>query len=166
MVYLIGCYHRHQWFGIKESKHPVELMGYIEIFLEDHEIDLIAEEFNEDCLDFSVKKIVCVEVANKYEIDHKYIEPTYDERTENDILGEDALLEEQKENDWSDEELQKHIDEDFAKRERFWLNTIEEDYDTESDILVVCGNAHIDSFSDLLIQEGYEVDNIQNFDLS
>ncbi len=166
MIYIVGCYHRHQWFGIKESKHPVDLTAFIESFLEDHNIDLIAEEFNEECIDFTVKKVVCVEIADKHEIEHLYIEPTYDEREANDMLGEDALLKAREENNWSDEKFEKQTNIDHGKRERYWLDVIEEDHDSDSEILVICGNKHVDSFGNLLEEERYETDNIANFDLS
>ena len=89
----------------------------------------IAEEFSEDALDKS-NSTYCTarEVATKLCIAHRFCDPTTEERRQHAVFTD-------------------------IQREEFWLTRLSGS--KEEDILFICGDDHIESFSNRLTMAGY-----------
>jgi hypothetical protein len=106
-----------------------EFAAYLELSARELEVTEIAEEFNEDALRKS-NTTYCIarEVAAKLGIRHRFCDPTAEERRQHAIFTDD-------------------------QREQFWLMRLSGP--KEKDILFICGEDHIESFSRRLTEAGY-----------
>ena len=135
MVYLFGLDHRIQFLStnLPESefyKFKEVVIGNLNIL----DIDIIAEEFNEDCLSkHRISKTVLQEISINKNIEHIFIEPSIKIQNE---LGIDTLMKMNKKRAA------------FAMREKHWYSVLMNKFD--SNILCFVGSSHIISFSKLL----------------
>ncbi|OEU69534.1 MAG: hypothetical protein BA863_18100 [Desulfovibrio sp. S3730MH75] len=143
MLYILGLdNHFYQFFGINNTEYPRELYNYITDFINENGIDLIAEELTDDyCETLGCVSIVCEDVIenSNEEIEHRFVELNDQEREELNIASED-----------------------HSAREEHWFDEIEDALKNNWDILFVCGNAHVDSFKELVEGGRYNV-KILNF---
>ena len=106
-----------------------EFSVYLELSARELKVTEIAEEFNEDALDKSnTTHCIAREVAAKLGIGHCFCDPTAEERRQHAIFTDD-------------------------QREQFWLKQLSGP--KEKDILFICGEDHIESFSRRLTEAGY-----------
>jgi hypothetical protein len=106
-----------------------EFAVYLESSARELKVTEIAEEFNQDALGKS-NTTYCTarEVAAKLGIRHRFCDPTAEERKQHAIFTDD-------------------------QREQFWLRRLSGP--KEEDILFICGDNHIESFSRRLTKAGY-----------
>lgn len=102
---------------------------YLESKARELVVTAIAEEFSEDALDKS-NTTYCTarEVAPKLCIAHRFCDPTTEERKQHAVFTD-------------------------SQREKFWLTRLSGS--KEEDILFICGDDHIESFSKRLTKAGY-----------
>ena len=158
MVYLIGINHNIQHNGV--SCVTIELQSKFIQFLKEKikefNIVFIAEEFNEDALNYSKGTIATVEkVAIEAKIKHRFCDPCIKERKEKNIISESELRNKlvirplmRKLN----KEEQKILKISFLKKERLWFKCIENKINDP--MIFVCGKDHIKSFKKLLNDKG------------
>lgn len=138
MVNIIGLEnHFFQIVGSKTKQPAEQLRSCIVNFLDDQDIDLIAEELTEDYCGIGCEEIVCKSIADSSDgdIEHRFVELNDGERVTKGILSED-----------------------HKGREAHWLSEIKDALDDDYEILFVCGMAHAESFKNLLEDEGYEAE--------
>jgi exoribonuclease II len=106
-----------------------EFARYLESTARELVVTEIAEEFSEDALDKS-NSTYCTarEVAAKLCIVHRFCDPTTEERRQHAVFTD-------------------------VQREDFWLTRLSGS--KEKDILFICGDDHIESFSNRLTMAGY-----------
>jgi hypothetical protein len=106
-----------------------QFVVYLETTARELSVTEIAEEFSEDALDKS-KTTYCTarEVATKLCIAHRFCDPTTEERRQHAVISN-------------------------SQREKFWLTQISGSQ--EENILFICGDDHIESFSNRLTKAGY-----------
>jgi hypothetical protein len=98
----------------------------------DLNISLIAEELNEDVVKRNhISSVTAVEVAKQLGIDHRFSDPTAQQRKEL--------------------EIGKNID----RREDFWLSSLKDDFNRE--IIFICGASHLETFQKRLAAKGLQV---------
>jgi hypothetical protein len=147
-IYLIGVYHNFQ-----TEKHP-DFLDCLRDTCSTHKIRSIAEEMNNDALRIAkVEKSTILEIAEELGLPHAYCDPDANERRINGILGQQEL----KFNQWfyelSDKDAETLKSQHDGKREKFWLEKIREVF--VDPMLFICGIQHLDSFSSLLRENGY-----------
>lgn len=134
MIYVIGVNHIIQHWGSLDDRKQVALLefeSYLEKIAKERDIEVIAEEFNESALKKSKTETCSArKVAQALGIEHRFVDPTHEERT---------LLKIENDN----------------QREREWLNRLQDL--SERNVLFICGNSHLQSFSQLLTEKGFEV---------
>ena len=106
-----------------------EFARYLESTARELVVTEIAEEFSEDALDKS-NSTYCTarELATKLGIAHCFCDPTTEERRQHAVFTD-------------------------VQREEFWLRRLSGS--KEEDILFICGDDHIESFSSRLTLAGY-----------
>jgi hypothetical protein len=96
-------------------------------------VTLIAEEFNEDVIKRNhATSVTAKEVAKQLGIDHRFSDPTVQQRKD---LG---------------------IGKDLDRREEFWIRSLKDDLNR--DIIFICGADHLDTFHKKLTANGLEVE--------
>lgn len=136
MVYIFAVRDHNKYQLISEFNEPVDdLRDELETFLDDNDVELIAEEMVESHCGFGCKGFVCEEVAEKYDIEHRFVELDAQSRADIGIASED-----------------------HDAREAYWLSEIDDVLDDDGSVAFVCGAAHIGSFGSLLEFEGYDYD--------
>jgi hypothetical protein len=136
-IYIIGVYHVVQHLSKGSSTRKKELVeefvAYLKRNLSSLDIQLIAEEFSTEALQLSnVKYSTAEKVADQAGLIHLFCDPTTEERNNFGIKRND-----------------------YAAREWFWADRLKSR--TETNILFICGETHIASFTNLLQQNGYAV---------
>lgn len=138
MYYLLGLNHYIQYVN-KKIGLPVftEFVQSVSTLIEEYHIELIAEEFNEDCLELnhvhrSVLQLVCEENSAI----HLFVDPIQAIRNS---LGIPSA---QREED---------LTEAYQLREEYWFNQLQ--LQTAENVLICIGASHIDSFSKLLLEK-------------
>ncbi len=154
MVYLIGVNHQVQ--HNRNLPQTGEFLAFLEDFITDKKIVLIAEEWNDDASDISAVATSTVEdFASINGIDYLACDPTFAERKVLGIRSNEEICQElmelAKQSPYTKEksiEYQKKLArEDHPKREKFWLEQIR-DY-VDEDIIFICGTEHIGQFTKL-----------------
>ena len=109
------------------------LAFYLSKKVKEFDIKFIGEEWFVDLLrENRVTTTVSQDVANKYDIEHRFCDPDRHERKE---IG------------WSSKK-------DDHLREKFWLERIKDR--TDANIIFVCGADHLGKFNKLLLDSGFE----------
>ena len=161
-IYLIGCdHHAEQTYRIlkpPDAKHR-EFRRVLRKAVQDHNPDLIAEEYHPDFLRSSRRQSIALEVASDVRICHPFCDLSQDERNERGI-GPDFPW------SWipSDQSLfrqpnhlgrisnyvwHKHdIAHRFPIREDFWISQLQNDVDRT--VIFICGAMHVPTFKERL----------------
>ena len=134
-IYLIGVFHEIQHHKETDSHNKTiiinDFIDYLIKNIKKYNITLLAEEFSEEVAEKNnIKESVLFTVSTKLKIHHQYCDPDTDERISNNIS-------------------------DDGKREDFWLKRLETE--NHKNILFLCGNDHIKSFSHLLSDNKFQV---------
>ena len=154
MVYIIGVNHQVQ--HNRSLPQTSEFLAFLEDFIKDKEIALIAEEWSDDASDTSAVATSTVEdFASINGIDYLACDPTFAERKVLGIRSSEDIRQEliklAKQGPYTKEKSKEYqkklITEDHHKRERFWLEQIQ-NY-TDEDIIFICGTEHIGKFTSL-----------------
>ncbi len=134
LIYLIGVNHVIQHWGHLDSAKEValcEFQSYLEKIVHERHIEVIAEEFSESALNLSNTETSSARnVAQALGIEHRFCDPTREERTVLNIK-------------------------DDNQREWGWLNRLQDL--SRTNVLFICGSSHLQSFRQLLIENGFEV---------
>ncbi|MGL1862677.1 MAG: hypothetical protein OCC46_09160 [Pseudodesulfovibrio sp.] len=132
MVYLFAVTDHQKYQVISRFYPDHSLQTSLQEFLDDTpNINLIAEEYNEDAFGYGYTETVCQSVSNEYGIEHRFVE--MDDATRYARGGIETK--------------------DFDVREEYWLSKIQDILDGDGDIVFILGRAHIDSFSALLSED-------------
>jgi hypothetical protein len=168
MIYLIGVDHKiqHNGNGCADLFLRNKFSAFLKDKIQEYNITLLAEEFNEDCLKNSKANIATIKsVAEESKIEHRFCELSENERKKRKILSSNEIYSEKlnihsyngskpnlnkEQQEIFDEEMEKS----FLQRETEWFCKIRDDLDRN--ILFVCGSDHIKSFKTLLIGKGYK----------
>jgi hypothetical protein len=138
MFYLVGVDHPIQHtehMTQKKRKSVREFRGHIREKVTSLGIGTIAEEFSESLLQRMAVQSTVLPLATELGVSHRYCDPDREERKK---LGID----------------------DFPKREKVWLERIADLKD--SNVLFICGNKHVQSFSALLRSSGFKCEVISD----
>jgi len=106
-----------------------------------------------------VEKSTVLEIAEELCLPHAYCDPDENERKSNDILGQQELEWHQWFNDLSDEEMKILKSEHDHKREKICLKKIKKIF--VDPMFFICGIQHLESFSSLLRENGFNFDLIE-----
>lgn len=166
MIYLVGISdHNIQHNG--NNCVDLSIRSNFSVFLKDrikeYNINLVAEEFNEDAL-YKISRgdaATVKSVAEGLKIEHRFCEPSIDERRIKNILSPSEILN-KKLNIKIERELneneQKIFDEEkvksFLAREAIWFEKIS-DY-LDKNMIFICATEHIKSFETLLTSKRYK----------
>jgi len=166
MIYIHGINHNTQHRGTGcDSEGASGLEKFVESLCGEKDISVVAEEFSKEACDKNgVKDSVCHQVANRLQLLPIYCDPNSSERSELGIPSQAELVERAKKelgvriimgkesNDYYDR-LRAQYD---HIKENFWLKELEP-YKGKN-VLFICGSGHIDSFTAVLIKDGWEVE--------
>jgi len=151
MIYLIGVKHKIQYSKSPNSEETESQTNarnsfkeYIWELITTKKPALVAEEFNEQVLEYLKSNSHVKEIADELNVEHRFCEPSSDERVEMGVpgMGYEGV---------SDEDIEK-----FHKlREEFWMGKITENIG--GDVLYICGANHIQSFKFLLESNNHNV---------
>ncbi len=158
MIYLFGIWHNYQCYGEGNDDKADLLKGAVEKAIDDYDIEVIAEEFNEDSFnnpDNSTTVLQSVEQENK-NLKHIFCEMSASERSENKIPNRNQITHDLFMND--EEATEEAIKEEerkyYPQREAYWFSILS-DY-TDYNVLFLCGADHIPSFETLLDEESVD----------
>lgn len=161
MIYLLGVNHNIQW-DLNNPQHK-NFQKYLNKFIIDHFINVLAEEFHKDFLPENQKTSVLKKIANNKKIKHIYCDANEEERERLGIKTPRQIRTELNiPHSWSsdqgsyyngliDGELKKY----FGKREKFWINKIKKYFN--QNIIFICGYKHKKTFSRRLKKYGWSV---------
>jgi len=153
-IYLVGVYHNFQ-----TERHP-DFLDFLRELCSVHKIKSVGEEMNVDALRLAkVEKSTVLEIAEELCLPHAYCDPDENERKSNDILGQQELEWHQWFNDLSDEEMKILKSEHDHKREKICLKKIKKIF--VDPMFFICGIQHLESFSSLLRENGFNFDLIE-----
>lgn len=160
-IVLLGARHSIQ----RGEMQKEDFESYIKQLCNKHNIRAIAEEIDDK--DMYVAQIISKTLELKYLI----IEPTPDEKIKLDINEEDSIIYELTNKydieDWDKQysnndlpanmlkEYNERLSETYRQREDEWLKRVKV-LDTWP-LLVICGDAHSQAFSELLVSSGIKV---------
>jgi len=175
MIYLIGISDHNIQHNGNNSADPF-LRNKFSIFLKEkikeHNIILVAEEFNEDALHkvsngniATVKNVVEELKSEKLKIEHRFCEPSEAYRKSKNILSPSEILsktlnihsygESCPNLDKNQQKIFKsEMKKSFLARETFWFEKIRGYLD--KNMIFVCGVDHIGSFELLLTKKGHK----------
>lgn len=166
MIYIFGVNHQFQWDDKLELSG--EFKRSILDIIDTKRIELIGEEFSiEACRRNNITNSVLYEIAVKKSIKHVYCDPNTKERkklgipTSQEIRG---VLSYKVNDIQSYKEFERMSEKEEKKywciREKEWLNRIRRGIHNKSNILIIIGNDHVDSFADLLKKENIQFEKI------
>lgn len=135
MFLLIGLNHLIQYRNHQVPDcYYAELCNYLKEVVENYGVDLIAEEYNEDCLLLNnVKQSFLQEFTKREQIGHRFIDPNLQVRIKLGIASP-----------YNEVEYQKS----YSIREAWWYDHLKDL--SEKTVLVCMGAHHIDRFESLL----------------
>lgn len=157
MIYLVGVNHEIQYKQKTENKKAKEFGKYIFNVIKGNRISVIAEELSEEALKLNkCNESISRENSHKLKIEHKFCDPDTEERTKIGYPTIKQIKEElnlPKPKSVAEHKLQESLIKEkeksyFPIRERFWLEKIKDRL--KENILFICGDDHIESFSILL----------------
>jgi len=134
---------------------------YLENQIAELKINLLAEELSEEAISknvFKAKGSTAWSVANKLRIDHRFCDP---DATERKTLGIPSEQEIRKQLGLGCRltpeelgELEKEKRKYWSKREKFWMNRIEDKLNER--VIFICGSEHTERFKSLTLSKGCE----------
>ena len=169
MVYLIGCDHRKAQnyrngsaLTDPENHGQVELKKLILSVVTRHQVCLIAEESNADVLHRSQSQSVVYEAACEAGVEHRFCDPTPEERDELSIETELPFYGPCSPFEWEvripsvDITYRHEIAHRWPIREEFWIHSLGDDI--HQNLLFICGDAHRWTFRRRLEAKGIKVE--------
>jgi hypothetical protein len=147
-VVIVGTRH-----SIQRNMLHSDFGTYVDKLIYKFSIKVIAEEIDVESISYNL--------AKKYNLQYVNIEPNPDERV---VLGISSLTQIEHDilMDFDDfnsldaqVECERRKQEAYLSREKEWLKRVASIQDNP--ILVVCGANHFESFSELLVQNGFSV---------
>ncbi len=171
MIYLVGVNNhniQHDGIGCADLFLRNKFSAFLKNEIVEHDIVLLAEEFNEEALYkiskgniATVQNVVKDLRAENFKIEHRFCEPSIDERELRGILSPAEILSKKlniKIERKLNENEQKIFDEEkmksFFARESIWFEKISNYLDRN--VIFVCGVDHIRSFEILLTDKRYK----------
>lgn len=165
MLYIHGINHNAQHLGPAcDHRDAKALLLLLDQLYPKLNYKVLAEEFSIDaCSHWQVEETICHMFAKEHGLCHIYCEPTLSERATLGIPTQHELEErvqselgasvcESSEANTRYKILEAEL---FPMRELFWMQKLAPH--KISDILFICGSAHIESFRDLLVKDGWQV---------
>lgn len=136
MIYLIGVDHIVQHINKEASAEKARLVDEFTHHLKESakslRVVLLAEEFSTEALaKSSATSSTAQKVSRELKIQHRFCDPNLQERHRL-CIGKD----------------------NFHQRELYWLDCIRDK--RNEDIIFICGNDHLESFTSILRQEGFQ----------
>ncbi len=157
MIYLVGVDARFQYVNESSEHHPEELRDILNAFLEETEIDLVAEDFEDEYREeLEVTEVVGQTVALDHSIPHRYISPDPSECDEYDILPHAELQEQKEMFGWSGREYEDALADNDGRREEFIMEAVRNDLNEEKNVLLICPDRNVEGLCDLLEEDSYE----------
>lgn len=157
MIYLVGVDPIFQYVNEDSENHPEQLRELLIDFLDDTEIDLIAEDFDEadkDDLDYS--EVVGQTVALDHSIPHRFISPDSSECEEYEIQSHNELVKLKEISGWSEKEFEDALTDNNGRREEFLMEGLRHDLTDDSNLLIICPNSNVEGLCDLFEEDSYE----------
>ncbi len=158
IVIIVGTNHEFQWSDKCRSDDEIDkFRNYLSFLVKKHNIHAIAEEMNKEALNKNGQvESIPFQVAQSFNIDHQYSDPTTDEQSELGIMNEGTIEFYGKyRNNWSREEIQDRIEKEYRKREAVWLTRIK--LLNKWPLLFVCGSEHVTPFCNKLCKSDFIV---------
>ncbi len=148
MIYLIGVNHGVQYQTEKndpaQAKIILKFKNYLDQKIQELKICVLAEEMSQYALEKNhATKHIVKEISHKNQIEHLMCDPSPSERKKLGITS--ALV------SVLDKEAKKY----FPQREQFWLDKISNKL--LKNVIFICGNQHISTFSILLKHNGVNI---------
>lgn len=163
MFYLIGVAHRAQtfenWAALNDGQ--AQLAGTIRDCIKRFALRVVAEEHSREAL--GEHHSIAQRLAEEHKLEHRFCDPESEWRKAVGYKGRDDLEVQIAMHSWDPVsadircaragaiELALY----FPMRERYWLECLEDLL--AQDVLFICGQAHIESFAELLRSQGVEV---------
>ena len=160
MIFIVGINHNIQY--LHKGRSPSEsFKQYLAGKIRNNSISLVAEELSVEAirLNKAIDSVARV-VALSANVGHRLVDPDSKTRESLGIPSEKQIRETLGlGRSLSSDELAR-LDGAKAKyhiiREKYWLSQIQEDHNG-ANILFICGDSHVESFSSLLRSEGYPI---------
>lgn len=157
MIYLVGTDPLFQYVNESSENHPEELRSLLTDLINQAEIELIAEDFdNAQMEELEFSEIVGQTVALDHSIPHRFISPDASDCEEYDIQTNAELLELKAKSNWTDKEFEDALTDNNGRREEFLMDAIRNDLDEDSNILIICPCGNVEGLCDLLEEDSYE----------
>jgi hypothetical protein len=157
-VVLIGTSHKYQTRGQNvEAEHVDQFERLLKALCSEHMAIGIAEEMNQNALvERGVPKSVAQVVSAALGVAHQLSDPPTKIREQLGVICDENLFRSER---WlqngSPEQIEAAVRESHDIRERYWLSQLR--ILNAFPVLFVCGANHLEPFSALLRENGYEV---------
>lgn len=160
MFFIVGLAHREQCSGNGNPHTPAQIkyVATLEILIHRVSPSCIAEEDSEEALASRKSFSLAKPIAKKFDIEHRFCDPTMDERKEigyrdNSNLQVNIFMHDDR--NMTQQEIQaKARASEIAKywrvREEFWLRKLN---DLKTNVIFVCGDGHVETFTALLSEK-------------
>lgn len=168
MIYIHGAIHETQHRGKScDPEGASRLEKLVESICSEKDISIVAEEFSKEaCRCSDVKASVCHQVANRLQLRPLYCDPISSERSALGIPSQKELVERAKKElgvkfiigKENTDYLNRLAAQYHIIREKFWLKKLQPH--KGKNVLFICGSSHIDSFTAMLIKDGWEVETV------
>ena len=146
-VYLVGTHHPYQ-------VACTEFDAYLSNVCRQLYIRAIGEEMNTDGLEKEgAHDTVGKRLSSRLNLTHRYCDPDESKRAELGIKNRGIVKAQALFDDCTPDETEAQIQDEYRKREQFWLQQLNKVLD--SPILFICGSGHTDAFHELLNKSGY-----------
>ena len=135
MLYIIGVDHRIQCKSdICSKKDYDDFIKYSKDAIVEFNIDIVAEEYNEDCLEkYNMSESILQSLAKEMGLTHIFLEPSIKQKIK---LGINDFME------------KNHKLLTFEIREKYWISKLQNNLN--DNIFCVIGSSHKESFTKLL----------------
>lgn len=148
MIYLLGVSHDFQSGRNKDLSSRLE--KFVKTFVEEQEINVIAEEWSKDAsIQNGVDESVLENLASSLSVEYKGCDPSIEERKKCGYVFKERkpILDESSDYTLKLASWQKKKNEIDHKRELFWLKELKPLRPNEKNILFVCGATHLSTNS-------------------
>ena len=159
-VYLIGCDHYdEQTYQLSKGPDPnhFEFKRVLYEAVQNHNPDLIAEEFHPELLKSRKRQSIALEAASELRICHRFCDPSRAERRELCIDVPRECFEELSDYDWYRHEIAHRT----PVRESFWIAQLRGDI--RKKVIFICGAMHIFTFKEPLAEMNVKVEVLVDF---
>jgi len=158
LIYIFGTDHKYQREDPSLSQYQIDKFKTdIEKLCVELNIRLLAEENNLEAQEeHALNHSLLHQSSNKLNIEHIYCDPNRRERNEHGIQQENDIRASFMFKTVDEQDILKKVYESHKKRESLWLNRIEKV--NTWPVLVLCGSNHVNSFSNLVKEQGYKLE--------